>query len=192
MTIFEQAAGVTWGGPEGSQGCPPSGTGGSCTVGRPHRDWANSSPMGSPAAMDGLAAMGNQAATSIHTVEGIWGVTGDACQLTSKSRPPQWWAALGTLQRGEVPPPALSDLGGGSPLRNVALERVPQPRCPMEVSQQEGTLIPHTLLTQTWSTIWEGTHSSREQKEGGTPGKACGPNLPWVTTASGLSGLVNI
>ena len=80
-------------------------------------------------------------------------------------------ATPGTLQRGEPPPTALSDPGGRSPLRNVALERVPWPvlRCPTKVSQWEGTLVPNPLLTHTLNTFWEGTHPGRGAEEEGPP-----------------------
>ena len=52
----------------------------------------------------------------------------------------------------------------------------------------EGDLGPSPLLSWTLNTYWEGTRPSREQKEGGTPGKTCCTNLPLMTTVSGLSG----
>ena len=123
-------------------------------------------------------------------------------QLASKSRTPQQSATPRTLPRGGLPPLALSDAGGRSPLRNIVLGRIPQcgrsppwprPRRHMtEVSWFKGTLVPHPLQTQILKTSWEGTHPSREQKEGGTPSETCSPNLSLMTTVSGLSGRANV
>ena len=107
---------------------------------------------------------------------------------------------LGTLQRGGLSHPALSDPGGGSPSRNIALGRVPQwgrappwlgLRCPMEASWKKGTLVPCPFLIWILNTSWQGTWPSRSRRRDG-PSETCSPNLLLVTTVSGLSGMVNV
>ena len=74
--------------------------------------------------MGGLVAGGDQTVSSVCAVEDIPGAAGGACWLARNSRSPQQQITWGTLQKGGLPYPALSDPGGGSPLKTPALGRI--------------------------------------------------------------------
>ena len=70
-----------------------------------------------------------------------------------------------------APPPVLSDPEGGSPLRNIALGRVPWLDWDVqwEVIQQEETLVPHPLLTWTLNTFGRVANLAGRRRREGPP-----------------------
>ena len=87
------------------------------------------------------------------------------CTLVSQQEQiPSAVGHTGDSKKRWAPSSALSDQGGRSPSRNIALGGLPQlgPRCPTEVSQWKGALVPHPPLIWILNTSWEHTHPSRK------------------------------
>ena len=144
--------------------------------------------------------------TGVHKVEDAHEEPAGGAPVSwpARSRSPQQWATPGTLLKRWAPSPSSARLQKAW----VTFEEQqhwecipqwgrfpPQPRLrrhPTEASWWKGTLGPHPLLTPILITSWEGTHAQQEAEGGGTPSEIYSLHLPMRTTASGLSGMVDV